>query len=233
MKTIQATERGTISLVIFYYSKVFVEYISEGNVELYANPDFKVFLRNNGSEIASETIFREADTTLEKYPSKPYYTYYGPIFKRIGNFVYFLSGMTVVKSVDLTNPSSGFVTCVKDVRAFDVDFSGIICVDGARKKLSHYSSQTSKSKLYLPDTESSLLCQTEIASNGKVDITQILAHRNGVFVAGTDEIDSSFRRVLILYDKKGLKEVDKVVEDTCKFLLPSCSNYPAESNYQL
>lgn len=68
----------------------------------------------------------------------------------------------------------------------------------------------------LAGTECSLLCQSDIASNGKLDVTQILVYRNGVFVAGTDEIESSFKRVLTLYDKKGLKEVDRVVEDTCK-----------------
>lgn len=123
---------------------VFVEYISEGNVELYATPEFKVFLKANSTEVASETFFREADTTLDKYPSKPYYTYHGPVFKRVGNFVYFLSGQGLIRSVDLSNPSAGFVTCVKDVRSFDVDINGIVCVDGSKRKIQHFSSQTNK-----------------------------------------------------------------------------------------
>ena len=125
---------------------VFVEYISEGNVEIYATPEFKVFLKSNSSEVASETFFREADCTLDKYPSKPFYSYYGPVFKRVGNFVYFLSGQGIIRSVDLTNPSAGFTSCVKDVRAFDVDMNGIVCINGLKKKIQHYSSQTAKGK---------------------------------------------------------------------------------------
>lgn len=43
-----------------------------------------------------------------------------------------------------------------------------------------------------------------------------MIHRNGVFVAGSDQIGNDFKRVLYLFDKKGLKEVDKLIEDTCK-----------------
>lgn len=125
---------------------VFVEYIVDGKVELYATPDFKVYLRNNGSEVASETFFREADTTLEKYPSRPFFNYYGPIFKRLGNVVYFLSGQGSIKSVDLSSPSAGFSSCVKDVRAFDVDSNGIVSIDGSKKMISWHSSHAQKSK---------------------------------------------------------------------------------------
>ena len=77
--------------------------------------------------------------------SRPFYNYFGPIFKRVGQIVYFLNQQGTIKSVDLSSPNSGFSTCVKDCRCFDVDANGIVCVDGGKKKISHYSSHTQKS----------------------------------------------------------------------------------------
>lgn len=109
-------------------------------------------MKNNGSEVASETFYREAEKVFENYPNKPYYLHYGPVFRRSGGYIYFLSGQGFIKSVDLANPSTGFVTCAKEVRAFDVDSQGIVCVDSERKRISHYSSQTNKSSGLLNQT---------------------------------------------------------------------------------
>lgn len=66
MRASPTTTRDPIFQVILNYI-VFVEYIAEGNIELFATPEFKVILKAGGTE-TSETFFREADVTLEKYP---------------------------------------------------------------------------------------------------------------------------------------------------------------------
>ena len=74
---------------------------------------------------------------------RPFYNYYGTVFRRVGNFVYFLSGQGIVKGVNLTNPQ-GFVSCVRNVKCFDVDSNGIVSVDSTCNTITVSSILTEK-----------------------------------------------------------------------------------------
>lgn len=76
---------------------------------------------------------------------RPFYNYYGTVFRRVGDFVYFHSGSGAVKGVNLASPQ-GFITCVTNSRCFDVDNHGIVSVDKDCKTISIHSPLASKSR---------------------------------------------------------------------------------------
>ena len=52
-----------------------------------------------------------------------------------------------------------------------------------------------------------------------MDVTQILIHKNGIVVAGSDKLEDAFKRFIWLYDRRTLKSTAFKTEMNCKLYL--------------
>lgn len=95
------------------------------------------------SLIIVKLLYRNTRRISKVDHRRPFYNYYGTVFRRVGNFVYFLSGQGIVKGCNLTNPE-GFVSCVRSVKCFDVDSNCIVSVDSTCRTISVSSILTEK-----------------------------------------------------------------------------------------
>lgn len=67
------------------------------------------------------------------------------------------------------------------------------------------------------DSESSLINQGPLLSSGSLDVTQILVHKGGIIVAGSDKIEDGYKRVLYIYNRRTLKSTALTTESNCSF----------------
>lgn len=81
--------------------------------------------------------------------------------------------------------------------------------------------------------ECSLLNEGPLLSSGSLEVTQILVHKNGVIIAGSDKVEDTYKRVLYLYNRKTLINTALRSEDNCSLALLSGPNYSVGSGAEL